>query len=163
MNRRWKKIDRKTAALTLLLIVACAAIMGELMITARAAVTKSANSSTDTIVSDVCDNVNNLQVWSDMITGNLDVNGTISDASKVEVIYKANMTIIVTGDSNIHNPSSQDCKTPTISPSVKNTIEVDKTLATQTTTATVTLQNVGQRASEITQTVHCKDSNRQSQ
>jgi hypothetical protein len=83
-----------------------------------------------------------------MIAANSDVNGTMSAAGKVEVVYKANMTMIVTGDSDIHNLSSQDYKTPTINPSVKNAVEDDRTLAIHTTTATVTLQNGGQRANE---------------
>ena len=148
LNRRWKKIDRKTAALTLLLIVACAAIMGELMITARAAVTKSANPITDTIVSDVCDNVNNLQVWSDMIASNSDVNGTNAVEGRIEVVYKANMTTVVSSGQATYNLSIQEYQTLTINPTVKNAFEGDRPLVAPTTTAKVTLQNSGLKASE---------------
>jgi transposase-like protein len=98
-----------------------------------------------------------------MIAANSDINGTNAAAGKVEVLYKANMTMIVTDDSYIHSLPSQDYKTPTINPSVNNAVEGDRILSTQTTNATVTLQNGGQRANENhPNSLTAKDSNRQS-
>lgn len=55
--------------------------------------------------------------------------------------YTANVNAILDNDTNIQNLISQGYNVTSINPTIKNVIEGNGTIATQATTAIVTLQN----------------------
>ena len=151
-KRRWKKIERKTAAISLLLLTAFAAVIGGLVMTTQATVT---NSTTSTIE----DLNGNADVFQGMVTGDQGFSGGMGfgrghgghgghggfmgGMGNIEVSseYTANVNTILDGDSDVQDLISQGYNVTSINPIVKNVIEADGTLVTKATTASVTLQN----------------------
>jgi hypothetical protein len=147
-KRRWKKIERKTAAMALLLITACAAVIGGLMMTAQATET---NSTTSTIA-DLNSNANSLQGWGmgDMMTGDQGFGrgprghgGFMGGMGNIEISseYTETINAILENDTDVQNLIAEGYNVTSINPIVKNVIEADGTLVTKATTAIVTLQN----------------------
>ena len=147
-----EKIERKTAAIALLLLTAFAAVIGGLIMTTQATVT---NSTTSTI-EDLNDNAD---VFQGMITGDQGFSGEMGfgrghrghggcmggmgGMGNIEVSseYTENVNAILDSDSDVQDLISQGYNVTSINPIVKNVIEADGTLATKATTAVVTLQN----------------------
>ncbi len=156
-KRRWKKIERKTVTLALLLITACAAVIGGFIVTAHATDTNSTlTSSTSSTTATASDsNASNLQLWgmNGMMTGDQGFGGAMGPGRghggfmggmgniEVNSEYTANVTAILNSDTDIANLITQGYNVTSINPMVKNVIEGDGTIATQATTAIVTLQN----------------------
>jgi hypothetical protein len=144
-----EEIERKTAAISLLLLTAFAAVIGGLIMTTQATVS---NSTTST-VEDLNGNANMFQ---GMIAGDQGFGGEMGfgrgprghggfmgSMGNIEVSseYTANVNTILDGDSDVQNLISQGYNVTSINPIVKNVVEADGTLATKATTALVTLQN----------------------
>jgi hypothetical protein len=150
-------MERKTTALTLLIMTVCVAIIGGIVIAAHAtdtnSTTTSSTSSTTTITSDI--NATNLQPW-----GMLGINvgdqgfggpmgpgggrgGFMGGMGNIEVSseYSANVTAILNNDTNMQNLISQGYNVTSINPIVKNVVNGDGTITMKATTAIVTLQN----------------------
>ncbi len=141
----------------MLLITACAAIVGGFVVTAYATDTNSNStssaSSTAAVTSD--SNASNLQLWgmNNMMTGDQGFGGAMGfgrghggfmgGMGNIEVSseYTANVTAILNADTDIANLISQGYNVTSINPLIKNVIEGDGTIATQATNAIVTLQN----------------------
>jgi hypothetical protein len=150
-------MERKTVALALLLIAACAAIIGGFVMTAHAtdtnSTTTSSTSSGAAVTSD--SNATNQQLWemNGMSPGDQGFGGTMglgmghggfmSGVNNLEVSseYTANVTAVLNADTDIANLIAEGYNVTSINPLVKNVIEGDGTIATQATTAVVTLQN----------------------
>ena len=144
-----EKIERKTAAMTLLLLTAFAAVIGGLIMTTQATETNSTTSTIEDL--DV-----NANVFQGMMTGDQAFGGEMgfrrgprghgvfmSGMGNIEVSseYTANVNTILDGDSDVQDLISQGYNVTSINPIVKNVIEADGTLATKATTALITLQN----------------------
>ena len=158
-KRRWKKIDRKFTALTLLLITAFAAVVGGLLVTTNSANATETNSTTDATTvttADVGNYTNALPFGGigGMIVGKQEFGGLgcrgerggrgfMGGFGNVEVSseYTANVNAILGNDTDVQNLVSQGYNVTSINPIVKNIIEADGTLSTKATTAIVTLQN----------------------
>lgn len=141
----------------MLLITACAAIVGGFIVTAHATDTNSTSTtdanSTTAITSD--SNASSLQLWglNNMMTGDLRFGGPMcfgrghggfmGGMGNIEVSseYTANVTAILNADTDIANLISQGYNVTSINPIIKNVIEGDGTIVTQATNAIVTLQN----------------------
>ena len=146
---RWKKIERKTTAIALLVLTALAAVIGGIIMTTQANVTNLTTSTTE----DLNDNAD---VFQGMIMGDQGFGRGMSfgrgprghggfmggmDNIEVSSEYTANVNAILDGDSDVQDLISQGYNVTSINPIVKNVIEGDGTLATKATTALVTLQN----------------------
>jgi hypothetical protein len=143
---RWKKIERKTAAIALLLLTAFATVIGGLVLTTQATVTDSTTST----IEDLADNAD---IFQDMITGDQEFDGEMGfkrghrgfmgNMGNIEVSseYTENVNAILDGDSDVQDLISEGYEITAIKPIVKNIIEADGILATKATTAVVTLQN----------------------
>ena len=144
-----EKIERKTAAIALLLLTAFATVIGGLIVTTQATVT---NSTTSTI-EDLNDNAD---LFQGMITGEQGFSGEMGfrrghrghggfmgDMGNIEVSseYTENVNAILDSDSDVQDLISEGFEVTAIKPIIKNIIEVDGTLATKATTAVATLQN----------------------
>ena len=144
-----EKIERKTAAIALLLLTAFATVIGGLIMTTQATVT---NSTTSTI-EDLNDNAD---VFQDMITADQGFSGEMGfrrgprghgrfmgNMGNIEVSpeYTENVNAILDSDSDVRDLISEGYEVTAIKPIVKNIIEADGTLATKATTAVVKLQN----------------------
>lgn len=158
-KRRWKKIDRKFTALTLLLITAFAAVVGGLLVTTNSANATETNSTTDATTvttADVGNYTNALPFGGigGMMVGEQEFGGPgcrggrggrgfMGGFGNVEVSseYTANVNAILGNDTDVQNLVSQGYNVTSINPIVKNIIEADGTLSTKATTAIVTLQN----------------------
>jgi hypothetical protein len=153
---RWKKINRKTLALTLLTITAFAAIVGELMVTAQATETNSAATDTNTTVTtyqssdaavlqywDVGGNMTGEQGFGGGPRGHGGGGGFMGGMGNIEVSseYTANVNAILEADTDVQNLISEGYNVTSIHPMVKDIVEADGTIATKANTATVMLQN----------------------
>ncbi len=131
--------------MALLLITACAAVIGGLMVTAQA-------TETNSTTADLNSNTNNLQLWGmgDMMTcdqgfrrGPRGHGGFMGGMGNIEVSseYTATVNAILENDTDVQNLIAEGYNVTSINPIVKNVIEADGTLVTKATTAMVTLQN----------------------
>ncbi len=150
-------MERKTVALALLLITACAAIIGGFVMTAHASDTNSTTtSSTNSTTGAISDsNATNPQLWgmSGISPGDQGFDGAMGQGmshggfmggmNNLEVTseYTANVTAVLNADTDIANLIAQGYNVTSINPIVKDVIQGDGTIATQATTAIVTLQN----------------------
>ncbi|HEX9261247.1 MAG TPA: hypothetical protein VF893_01820 [Candidatus Bathyarchaeia archaeon] len=154
---RWKKIDRKITALSVLLMTAFAAVVGGLLVTtnaANAADTNSTTSDTSTLTTAELYNSENILRFGDMggmMIGDQRLGGGhrghglgfMGGIGNIEVSseYKANVNAILDNDTDVQGLVSQGYNITSINPIVKSVIEADGTLVTKATTAVVTLQN----------------------
>ena len=162
---RWKKIERKTLALTLVLLTAFAAIVGGLAATSFAA---EANSTTsETATSEV------VTTTSEAVTASTELNANATDfpfwgmggmmmgeqgfggghgghgprgmggIGNIEVSseYTATVNSILANDTDVQNLITEGYNVTSIRPMVKSVIGADGTLTTKATTAVVALQN----------------------
>ena len=144
-----EEIERKTAAISLLLLTAFAAVIGGLVMTTQATVSNSTTSTVEELNGDA-------NMFQGMIAGDQGFGGEMGfgrghgghggfmgDMGNIEVSseYTANVNTILDGDSDVQDLISQGYNVTSINPIVKNVIEADGTLATKATTASVTLQN----------------------
>jgi len=155
-TRRWKKIDKKTTALALLLITAFAAVIGGLLVTtntANAADTNSKTSGTSTTTTaDLNNNLDALPLGDiGMILGEQGFGGgrgrhglgSMGGIGNIEMSseYTASVSAILNSDTDVNNLIAQGYNVTSIRPMVTNVIEADGTLTTKATTAIVTLEN----------------------
>jgi hypothetical protein len=148
-KRRWKKIERKTAAISLLLLTACAAVIGGIMLTTQA----NATNSTTPTAEDLNENAGVFQgmIMADQGFGGemrfgrgpRGHGGLMGGMGNIEVSseYTANVNTILDADSDMQDLISQGYNVTSIHPIIKNIIEADGTLATKAAAALVTLQN----------------------
>lgn len=136
------KIERKTMALTLVLLTAFAAIFGGLAVTAFAAETEN----TDT--ADAESQTENFPAWGmgEMMMRDQGFgrgHGGPGGMGNIEVSseYTATVNAILDSDTDVQNLIAEGYNVTSIMPVIKNVIEADGTLATKATTAIVTLQN----------------------
>jgi hypothetical protein len=144
-----EEIERKTAAISLLLLTAFAAVIGGLVMTTQATVSNSTTSTVEDLNGDA-------NMFQGMIAadqgfggemgfgrGHGGHGGFMGGMGNIEVSseYTANVNTILDGDSDVQDLISQGYNVTSINPIVKNVIEADGTLATKATTAVVTLQN----------------------
>ena len=148
---RWKKINRKTLALTLLTITAFAAVIGGFMMTAQATETNSTATATTDQSSDaavlhywdVGGNVTGEQGFGGGPRGHGGGGGFMGGMGNIEVSseYTANVNAILKADADVQNLISEGYNVTSIHPMVKSIVEADGTMVTKATTATVMLQN----------------------
>lgn len=155
LNRRWKKIQRKTIAASLVLLATLATVAG--VISAFATDTNSTNSTntaTTTIPIEQIQSPNDMQFGSSIM---MDSQGFgcgpgrhggprgmfMGKMNNIEVSseYATKVNAILDNDSDVQNLISQGYNVTAINPIIKNVIEGDGTLATKATTAIVLLQN----------------------
>jgi hypothetical protein len=144
-----EEIERKTAAISLLLLTAFAAVIGGLVMTTQATVSNSTTSTVEDLNGDA-------NMFQGMIAadqgfggemgfgrGHGGHGGFMGGMGNIEVSseYTANVNTILDGDSDVQDLISQGYNVTSINPIVKNVIEADGTLVTKATTASVTLQN----------------------
>ena len=152
-------MNRKTTAISLILLTTLAAAVGALTITAFAAAdTNSTITSTDTAVtSDTSEYANQIQFDGNMMMDNQGFNGFSGgprghgghdgefrgNIANIEVSseYTANVNTILNNDTDVQNIISQGYNVTSINPIVKNVIEGNGTLAAKATTAIVMMQN----------------------
>jgi len=153
-----KKINRKTTAISLILLTTLAAAVGALTLTAFA--TADTNSTTtDTSTAVTTDNsqyANQMHFNGNMMMdsqgssgfgagprGQCGRGGSFMGGMAIEVSseYTTNVNAILNNDTDVQNLISQGYNVTSISPIVKNVIQGDGTLVTQATTAIVTMQN----------------------
>ena len=152
-------MERKTVALALLLITACAAIIGGFVMTAHATDTNSSTSSNTSSTTAVTldSNATNPQQWGmiGMNSGDHGFGGAMGpgmghggfmggmNVNNLEVSseYTANVTAIINADTDIAKLIAEGYNVTSINPIVKDVIQDDGTIATQANTAIVTLQN----------------------
>lgn len=150
------KINRKTIAISLILLTTLAVAVGALTITAFAtADTNSTTTNTGTAVtSDTSQNIDQAQFESNMIMDNQGFGagpgghggrggGFMGGMANIEVSseYTANVNAILNNDTDVQNLISQGYNVTSINPVIKNVIEGDGTFATKATTAVVMMQN----------------------
>jgi hypothetical protein len=153
VKRRWKKINRKITALTLLLITSFAVIVGGFLLTAHA------ENSTTTALSTSTTNLDELNTTASVIPfwgmGSMRMGeqgfgpgprghgpqrngyGNIEVSSE----YTQKVNDILNNDTEVQNLVTQGYNVTSIRPIIKNIIAADGALTTKATTATVTLQN----------------------
>ncbi len=149
-------MNRKTTAISLILLTTLAAAVGALTLTAFAATdTNSTTTDTTTIItSDAAQNANQLQFDGRMMMDSQGFGGGpgghgghgegfMGGMANIEVSteYTANVNAILDNDTDVQNLVSQGYNVTSINPIVKNVIGGDGTLTTQATTAIVTMQN----------------------
>lgn len=153
-NRRWKKIQRKTIAASLVLLATLATVVG--VISAFATDTNSTNSTnavTTTIPTEQISSPNEMQFGAGM----MDMQGFgcgpgrhgglgqmfMGQMNNIEVSseYATKVNAILDNDSDVQNLISQGYNVTVINPIIKNVVEGDGTLTTKATTAIVLLQN----------------------
>jgi hypothetical protein len=154
-----EKINRKTIAISLILLTTLAAAVGALTMTAFAAAdTNSTTTDTGTAVTaDTSQNTNQMQFGGNMMMDSQGIGGFgggpgghggrgggfMDGMANIEVSseYTANVNTILNNDADVQNLISQGYNVTSITPIVKNVIQADGTIVTQASTATVTLQN----------------------
>jgi hypothetical protein len=154
-----EKINRKTTAISLILLTTIAATVGALTITAFAAAdTNSTITDTGTAVTtDTSQDTNQMQFGGNMMMESQGFNGFgggprghggrgvgfMGGMANIEVSseYTANVNAILNNDTDVQNLISQGYNVTSINPLVKNVIEADGALATKATTAIVMMQN----------------------
>ena len=152
-------MNRKTTAISLILLTTLAAAVGALTLTAFAATdTNSTTTDTNTAVTtDTNQYVNQLQFDGNLMMdsqgfggfgGGLGGHGGhgggfMGGMANIEVSaqYTTNVNTILNNDTDVQNLISQGYNVTSINPIVKNVIQGDGTLITQATTAIVTMQN----------------------
>jgi hypothetical protein len=149
-------MNRKTTAISLILLTTLASAVGALTLTAFAASdTNSTTTDTTTIItSDSAQSSNQLQFEGRMMMDSQGFGGGsggrgghgegfIGGNANMEVSteYTANVNAILYNDTDVQNLVSQGFNVTSINPIVKNVIGSDGTLTTQATTAIVTMQN----------------------
>ena len=155
-TRRWKNIDKKITALTLLLITTLAAVVGGLLATtntANAAETNSTTSETTTATTTDQSTIANVFPFGGMggmmmtdqgFGGGPRGHGRgMGGFGNIEVSseYTATVNAILKSDTDVQNLITQGHNVTSIRPIVKNIVEADGTPTTKATTAIVTLQN----------------------
>jgi hypothetical protein len=154
-----EKINRKTTAISLILLTTIAAAVGALTITAFAAAdTDSTTTDAGTAVTaDANQYPNQMQFGSQMMMGSQGFGGFgggprghggrggefMGGMANIEVSseYTANVNAILNSDTDVQNLISQGYNITSINPIIKNVIEADGTLTTKATTAVVLMQN----------------------
>lgn len=146
-----RKIYHKTAAYTLLLMIAFAAVIGGLMVTAQATDTNSATSDTSTVYTTTVGNNATALSLGDMrgmMMGDQGFGGGYGHggagfAGTIEVSAEYTQTVnnILGNDTDVQNLIAQGYNVTSINPIVKSVIGADGTLTSKATNATVTLVN----------------------
>jgi hypothetical protein len=154
-----EKINRKTTAISLILLTTLAAVVGALTITAFASAdTDSATTDTvTTVTADTSQYGNQMQFGRQMMADGQGFGGFgagprghdgrsggfMGGMANIEVSseYTANVDTILNSDTDVQNLISQGYNVTSINPVIKNVIEADGTLATKATTAIVMMQN----------------------
>jgi len=153
-ERRWKEIERKTMALTLVLLTAFVAVIGGLAATSLAAGTDSTTPETSTAAtSELSSNETTLPFWGmgGMMMGDQGFGGGhrgcgpgfMGGMGNIEVSseYNATVNAILNNDTDVQNLITEGYNVTSINPIIKNVIGADGTVTTKATTAIVTLQN----------------------
>ncbi len=152
-------MNRKTTAISLILLTTLAAAVGALTLTAFAA-TDTNSTTTDTsaaVTTDTSQYVNQMQFDGNMMMDSQGFSGFgggpgghgghgegfMGGMANIEVSteYTANVNAILNNDTDVQNLISQGYNVTSINPVVKNVIQGDGALVTQATTAIVTMQN----------------------
>ena len=151
-----EKINRKTIAVSLILLTTLAAAVGALTITAlTAADTNSTTTDTsDAVTADTSQYTNQMQFGGNMVMDNQGFGGfgggpgghgggSMGGMANIEVSseYTANVNAILNNDTDVQNLIAQGYNVTSINPIVKNVIEGDGALVTKATTAIVMMQN----------------------
>jgi hypothetical protein len=152
-----EEIQRKTAALTLVLLTALAALIGGLAATTLAAGTTNTTTTETTTIATPEPNCNatELPFWGmgGMIMGDQGFGGGpgfggghggfMGGMGNIEVSseYTATVNAILNNDTDVQNLIAQGYNATSIRPIIKNVIAADGTVTTKATTALVTLQN----------------------
>ena len=154
-----KKINRKTTAISLILLTTLAAAVGALTLTAFAA-TDTNSTTTDTstaVTTDTSQYASRMQFDGNMMMDSQGSSGFgggpgghggngggfMGSMANIEVSaeYTANVNAILNNDSDVLNLIAEGYNVTSINPIVKNVIQGDGTLVTQATTAIVAMQN----------------------
>jgi len=157
-----EKINKKTTAISLILLTTLAAAVGALTLTAFAtADTNSTSTIANTAVTaDTTQNLDQIQFAGNMMMDSQGFNGFgggpagghgghgqmmggMDNMNNIEVSteYTANVNAILGNDSDVQNLIAQGYNVTSINPIVKTVIQGDGTIATQATNATVILTN----------------------
>jgi hypothetical protein len=149
-------IQRKTAALTLVLLTALAALIGGLAATTLAAgTTNTTTETTTTTTPELSCNATQLPFggMGGMMMGDQGFGGGpgfggghrgfMGGMGNIEVSseYTATVNAILNNDTDVQNLITQGYNVTSIRPIIKNVIGADGTVTTKATTAIVTLQN----------------------
>ena len=150
-------MNRKTTAISLILLTTLAAAVGAITLTAFvAADTNSTTTDTSTTVTaDTSQYVNQMQFVGNIMMDSQGFGGFggpgghggrgefMGGMANIEVSteYTANVNAILNNDTDVQNLISQGYNVTSINPVVKNVIQGDGTLVTQATTAIVIMQN----------------------
>jgi len=149
-------MNRKSAAISLILLTTLAAAVGALTLTALAT-TETNSTTTDTNTAEASQYTNQMQSDGNMMMNSQAFSGFgggpgghgghgggfMGGMANIEVSteYTANVNAILDNDTDVQNLVSQGYNVTSINPIVKNVIGGDGTLTTQATTAIVTMQN----------------------
>ena len=147
-----EKIQRKTIAVSLVLLATLATAIGALAFAADTNSTNSTNTTTSTTPPEQFLEPSVTQFSRGMITNMQGFGGGcrhggprgfMGGMTNIEVSseYTAKINAILTNDSDVQNLISQGYNVTAINPLVKNVVEGDGTLTTKATTAIVLLQN----------------------
>ena len=154
-------IERKTAALTLVLLTALAALIGGVAATTLAAGATTTTTTTETSTATTPEpngNATGLPFWGmgGMMMGDQGFGGGpgcgghrgggpgfMGGMGNIEVSseYTATVNAILNNDTDVQNLVNQGYNVTSIHPIIKNVIGADGTVTTKATTAMVTLQN----------------------
>jgi uncharacterized membrane protein YfhO len=143
-----QRINRKTIAITLVMLATLSAVIGVLTMTALAQ--DSTTTNAPKAASDTTQSINYNQYTANTVmtdNGGFADNYGISSGLGVNSIklsseYAANVISILNNDSDVlQNLISQGYNVTSINPTVQNVIEGNGTIAKQVTTATVIMQN----------------------
>jgi hypothetical protein len=155
------EIERKTAALTLVLLTTFAALIGGLAATTLAAgATNATNTETSTAAtSELSSNATEIPFWGmgGMMMGEQGFGGGPGfggghggrgpgfmggmDNIEVSSEYTATVNAILNNDTDVQNLITQGYNVTSINPIIRSVIGADGTVTTKATTAVVTLQN----------------------
>jgi hypothetical protein len=149
-------MNRKSAAISLILLTTLAAAVGAMTLTALAT-TETNSTTTDTNTAEASQYTNQMQFDGNMMMNSQAFSGFgggpgghgghgggfMGGMANIEVSteYTANVNAILDNDTDVQNLVSQGYNVTSINPIVKNVIGGDGTLTTQATTAIVTMQN----------------------
>jgi hypothetical protein len=149
-------IERKTAALTLVLLTALAALIGGVAATTLAAGATTTTTTTETSTTatpELSGNATGLPFWGmgGMMMGDQGFGGHrrgggpgfMGGMGSIEVSseYTATVNAILNNDTDVQNLISQGYNVTSIHPIIKSVIGADGTVTAKATTAMVTLQN----------------------
>ncbi len=151
-----EKIQRKTIAVSLVLLATLATAVGVFAAFAADPIsnsTNTTNTTTSTTLPEQFPNPSGMQFGAGMITdmqgfgggpfGHRGSIGFMGGMTNIEVSseYIAKINAILNNDSDVQNLISQGYNVTAINPIIKNVVESDGTLTTKATTAVVLLQN----------------------